>query len=209
MAIKASLAAALVLLAAAGIVIARILRPSYPTARFSDAALSLDYPASWEAPAFSAENDMRATSLASRGRSPFDTRWDDRRASLLIVELPAGKAAQPRDLLKRYIASARAGYPSLNPSDPSIDALRLGGVDAVSVTVQGQDDVLDIGEEPPGVLRSLYRSLLLRNPSWRHIALRGKSGKLYEISYELPGDRLARMRYCRVYERMLDSLQVN
>ena len=189
-----------------GFFVYRFVRPAYAKAVLEDASLTLEYPAAWESSGFTEEKGLRHLSLRPQGNRPFDTFWDAEDVLLRVVEFPPGKMGGLEQHLLEVAANARVNDPSL-PAIPHIEALALrDGVNALTMARPGEHDVLDIGAREESLRRALYKSLLVRDPIWTYIVFQGKGGKTYEITYLLPGDRLARRRYRPVYSRIVESL---
>lgn len=207
------------LAAGAAAYVKSIASPSYAVSRLEDAALVLEYPAAWHTDGFRREKDVRVLWLSSAlptplerpfhvFRAPFDTRWDQEVVSFTVIELPAGSAPDLRAHLMRYVETARRGWAAhLVTKVPDFGSLEVaGGLSAMTLSLPSVHEELDIGPLP-GPFEKVAGLFAAAPCRQEYAVFRGKDGKVYELSYHVPGGRLAGARYRSVYRRMLGSLR--
>lgn len=191
--------------------------PPYSVIKLNDEAMTLNIPAAWAESKFEKERALRALSmdtwhleeLRSVRNPPFNTFWDREDPTLTIVEYPPGRITDLQRHLLRIAEGHRRGFSEV-PAVPSIKTVKLGGgPECLSLAFPYEHEELDIiGEQGPGFFAELYAWLLVDSPSWNFLVFKGAGGKTYEVTYALPGDRIARWRYRNVFGRILNSLRL-
>lgn len=197
--------------------------PPYSVIKVNDEALTLNLPAAWAESGFrkeevTKEGYLRILSMDTQHMTegykaapnpPFNTFWDREEPTLRIVEYPPGQITDLQRHLLQIAENNRKGFSEV-PAVPSIKTVKLGGgLDCLSLAFPYAHEELDIivGQRQ-GFFTAFYAWLLVDSPSWNFLVFKGAGGKTYEVTYDLPGDRIARWRYRNIFGRILNSLRL-
>jgi hypothetical protein len=189
----------------------RLENPSYETKHLEGPGLTLNYPSGWTGAQWGRANHadtakevyLRPRTYELEYREPFNTRWDKAEESLFWVEVDSDpKHPDPHDTL----VSVQKQAQDWNRGE--IKQTQFKGYDAWTLTQPDMPEALDIGlPRGPGFFKSIYLVFFGGQESVIHSVFR-VGGKTYSVRYKLPGDKIARKRYERVYARMIDSLVI-
>jgi hypothetical protein len=173
--------------------------------------LSFDYPSGWEDRGWDKANregtaqeiTMSPESLMSKYIAPFDTRWDRSEDTRIDVQTELkSKLPEPHDWLLSVQKAAK------KKEQTDLRKTTIAGHEAWVYSEPYHHEDLDIGLPPqPGFFKAIYLAFY-GGEATEILAVFRTGDRTYQIRYILPGDKIARKRYERVYSRLIDSLVI-
>lgn len=185
----------------------RAAHPAFAAQHVADSFLDIDMPAARAKPEFHEERGVKGWFFAvarydKNKQPPFNTRWDSGQAHFGIREWPAEMVGDPKASLTGDW-QRETGRRSEQPPASALRPVQIGGLSGWRVTMPAHEDILDIGP----FKQSLYGRFLDCDPAQDRILLPHGPGRVIDIAYQLPGDKIARSRYGKIFGGMLASLK--
>jgi hypothetical protein len=197
----------------------RLAHPSYRTARFENDRLEVSYPASWGQPHYgiAKRRDLQGLSLGTFGDTvpDFGTRWDRYKNIYLRIDLLGPKELEGSDpkavLIARYQKEHKRSFGAQTNVPSGLQPVTVAGREGWMLSQPYEDEPLDIimpWQRPEfHPLKMIYGAFFGGEQTKRTMLVRLKSGWL-EIDYYIPGDKIERARYEKIYGAILDSLKI-
>jgi hypothetical protein len=206
-----AVAAAAVAVIGGGLAVHRLENPTYTTTRTDGPTISFEYPAAWPSDRWvKANREDTAKSIMLEPETtdlkynpPFNTRWDRAEETFIDVYTePNSKLPPPHEWLLKIQQGIKNGRTS------QLYSTKIAGHEAWVLTQPHYQEMLDIGLPPdPGFFKSIYLAFF-GGQATEVFSVMLVGDRNYQIRYILPGDKIARKRYERVYSRMIDSLVI-